>query len=298
MSRTLYETRALSGYAIQQIASDIELQKINGRGVVELENAKGIYLITENAEGVPPFNTPIEVNEEYYIDARSFTTVGRDGILKIRDQITHDFQVELAILERHWAHSNDKDEFFYLSSSNLTQFSNWLAGNVAHHYRMDYVDEMKVRGAAALFYIGQHFNNIDQDATKLQLVRYILKNVMVNQETIDFVQEGQEIDFPRTIDEFCKFLATANIHLQLSKEITPMVLGNIMTKTFTFGIINANLIMRTAFEHPPVWMSMRAAILNNTFLRKNILGEQLYKDRDHKQYLTAYTRFVDRYKDK
>ena len=297
MSRSLYETRALKGFAVQSIANDINMQVISQRGILPVEDHTGIFAINENAESVAPFNFPIEVNENYYIDVRSITNIGRDGILNIRDSINYEFQSNLACLEREWVHNIEKDEFFYLSVYSMRNYVEWMARNIAHEYRLDFVKEMQITAVCALFYVGQHFNNIKEDLTKVQMCRYILKNLKTSQESLDYVMNSQDIEFPRTIEEFTHFLSTCEIDLQL-RNFSPLVLCNLLSKTFTFGVVPPNLVLRAAIEHPPVYLCLVNTILSNSYLKKSILGEQLYRGRDGASYLSTFSRIIGRHKDK
>lgn len=293
MARSIYETKLLSGYALDSIKSELELQVVSGKGIVPADGYPGIFFVTEEVESVPPFPLPIELNEKYYIDARPFTSISKNGELKIRDMINSNFQLELAVLERTWVHSEYKDEFYCISNFLISSFSHWLGSNLKHNWRLDYTAELQFNAAAALYYTGLHYNNINDDMVATRLKRNITKHVTTSYSDIEFITNDQVVEFPRDVVEFSNFLVASDIHLML-KSFKPMSLINIMAKTFTFGLINPKVVVEVAMEHPPVFIALVGTILKNQFLRKTILGEQLYKQKDRDQFLTYYNRFIAR----
>lgn len=294
MAISLYETDSLSIILVKTIAAEIRLAVISGKGVVQVPEHPGIFFITELAEGVPPFNAPIEVDEKYYIDARRFSTVNKAGEMKTNDSISMDYQTRLTLLERSWVHSIDKSDFFYSSPTHLTQYCNWLAKNLSHHFRLPFEEENLVLAACALFYAGQHFNNITESSKDKLISRYIMNALPLMDTSIQRVQEDQDINYPRNIEEFCTFIRNANISL-VFKSFDSVQLKNIIGRTFTFGVSDPTLSLRLAIEHPPAWLALEATIYDNTFLRNTILGKQLHGQRGL-SYQSLFGRWFEKLK--
>lgn len=294
MAKNLYETDSLSGILVKSIAAEIRIAVIGGKGVTQVPEHPGIFYITEAAESVPPFNAPIEVDEKYYIDARRFTTLNKSGELKITDGISNDYQTRLTLLERSWVHSIDKSDFFYSSPTHLTEYCNWLAKNLSHHFRLGFEEENLVLAACGLFYAGQHFNNITENSKDKLINRYLMNALPLMDTSIQRVQEEQEINHPRNVEEFCAFIRNANISL-VFKSFDSIQLKNIIGRTFTFGVSDPFLSLRLAIEHPPAWLALEATIYDNTFLRNTILGKQLHGSRGS-SYQSLFGRWFEKLK--
>lgn len=295
MASNLYSTASLSGMAVNSITSEIRLGVISNKGVEPVPEYPNIFYITEESVSVPPFNAPIEMDEKYYIDARRFTTVDKTGKLRLTDSVSAEYQNHLAVLERAWVHSLDKDDFFYKSPTNLVHYSNWLAKNLSHHFRLSFEEENLVLAACALFYAGLHFNNVTESSKVALICRYINNSKLPLIDTsIERVQSDQDILFPRTIEEFCSFITNANISL-VFKKFDSTQFKNIIGRTFTFGVCDPTLALRLAIEHPPAWISLRMAITSNTYLRNTILGRQIHNDRDT-SFNIIFERWIDKLK--
>lgn len=295
MSANLYNTRTLNGTVINSITSEIRIAKISNIGIKPLEDFTGIFLITEEAFSTPPFQAPIEVDGDWYIDSRRFSTVNKAGGLRLTDTISADYFTELTLLEREWCSEDDKSDFYFKSPTNLTHYCNWIARNLAHHFRLEFAEENRLLAAAALFFTGQHFNSVKADSKASVIERYIKNSKLVLMEdSLDSVKEDQEIDYPRTTEEFCNFVRNGNISLVFNT-FDVAQFHNIMSRTFAFGVVDPNVALFTAIEHPPAFMALRSVIIKNSYLRKTILGSQLYADRDT-TYNTVYNRWVDKLK--
>jgi hypothetical protein len=277
MSRTIEELKTEDGHAINSLRSEIELAKVTGKGLHE--RSPRLFYITEEAANIAPFNFPIVSSDgkEIYVDARGFTSVGKDRVsIKIRNEITAQYFDTLAYLELDWINLKNKDEMLFAFSDSLKHFANWIGENVSHDQRMDWNEKMRLESCAALYYVGLFHSHVEQGMQDTQLRRFITKHVMTNEESLDFVSADQEINYPRTIEEFCKFVADANINLQLNT-FNPLMLKNIMFRT-VFGIGEVRSVIELGLRHPPAFLAMVHTILQNSFLNKSALGAKLYKD--------------------
>lgn len=277
MSRTIEELKIADGFAVNSLRTEIELAKIGNKGLYK-KDSRLIY-ITEEATNIPPFDFPIVSSDgaEIYVDARGFTTLSKDKVsIKIRDETTAMYYDTLAYLELEWINLKNKDELLYSCTEGLSHFADWIGENLSHDQRMDWQEKMRLKACAALYYIGLFNSHVEEGLQDTQLRRLITKHVVVSEEALDFVSDGQEIAYPRTIDEFCKFVVESNISLQLNN-FNPLMFGNVMGRT-VFGIGQIKPIIDTSLKHPPAFLAMMYTILNNTFLKKSALGGQLHKD--------------------
>lgn len=286
MSRTLEELKLDDGYLINTLRSEIELAKISGKGL--FKRSPRLIYITEEASNIAPFDFPIVSSDgkEIYVDARGFTTVGKDKVsIKIRNEITAMYFDTLAYLELDWINLKNKDELLYACSDSLKHFAEWIGQNIAHDQRMDWSEKMRLETCVGLYYIGLFHSHVEPGMQETQLHRLLTKHVVTNDESISFVSADQEVNFPRTVEEFCKFVVNANINLQLNS-FNALMLGNVMSRT-VFGIGQVKSVIELGLRHPPAFLAMVYTILENSFLKKSALGAQLYKDSKVREKLPA-----------
>lgn len=160
-----------------------------------------ILYVTEEQTDVPLFTHPIfdKDKDVVYIDARPFTSVERDGSLKIRSEYDHELMIMRAKLELAWI-EKDRNEFYFATEYSQTIFVRWLCETISHRFGLQPIQQVKLLALTGMFSIGQFFNGVDE-LNKNRYLQYISRAYMLDINTVLEVADTIEYGFPRDVTE-------------------------------------------------------------------------------------------------
>lgn len=234
-----------------------------------------IYYVTEDQTDVPLFTHPIYDKEKdvVYIDARPFTSIERDGSLKIRSEYDHELNIMRAKLELAWV-EKDRNEFFFAMEYPQSIFVRWLSESITHRFGLQPIQQVELLAWTGMYSFGQYFNSIDE----VNIDRYlqmIARNYMLDVNVVLEVAEVVENHFPRDVEEYLAGIAKLDISPRLNS-LNSAVLYNMLSSAW---FINANSlqIVGLGVEYPPAFSSLVYMATQYSVYKRSGIGSRVDK---------------------
>lgn len=266
---TAFESKILKGFSKEKIFSELEKDELKGSLVSITEEIK---FVTEDCSA-SPFQYPLisPEGDKVYVDARSFTSVDRNGELKIRNSLDEQLNILLAQLELAWV-KNDRADMAYRTFSTSTQVMvRWLTDAISHNYGLSPYQKSKLMALVAMYGVGQFYNNVEDESTIQRHLQTISRNYPI---TIDMIQEvavSVENKFPRDIDEFMEALMLLDLGPRLAnfnaKSLYTAINGSWWHNT------NSNILVALALEYPPAMGALTKFAFENSMYKRCKIGQ-------------------------
>lgn len=203
MIKSSYTHNILRLYSTDKIRSAIISNISEG---LSTDEGSGVYLITKQHTDVQPFFHPILINGHddrlaVVVDVRPFTTVDRDGTIKIKNTTEYDFAITRAKLELIW-NSDCRTNLISISDITSNIYSKWIAEALARNFSLDPENQMRCNIIAGFYAWCQYRDGqLDEydDHAKAKAVAYVSKvtaltpiNVKDHLEGIEFINDTVE----------------------------------------------------------------------------------------------------------
>lgn len=289
-----YDAKIIKGYPINALTLSIEKATL----LKPIEpNTLGIINITEDHD-VNPFVYPIFDKEKgmLYVDARPYSSVQRDGTLKIRNTLDESVYNLLAVLERSWVLSDRPDaaaRAFNVSSEVMVR---WLSGTISHRYGLNPQQRSKVMSLTGMFSIGQFYNNIEDSLTVSRHLQSISRKYPVNETDLNEVAAQLDNNFPRDVDEYVAALGKIELGTRLSDFSTKSLYA--LLGGAWWGNVNNSILSAVALEYPPAMAALVQTAIQNTMLKRTGIGTTVYDMKSGSVFdthLRAVAMFIDQY---
>ena len=239
-----------------------------------------ILLVTEAQTDIPLFIHPIYDREKQivYLDARGYTSIERNGELKIRSEYDYQLAIMRAKLELAWQLADRTDVYtaFELPNQIATR---WISETISHRFGLTPIQQVKVITVTAMFVIGQYFNTIEDNLSVNRYLQMIARNFMLDASLVVQVAEVLEQNFPRDIDEYIEALQRLDISPRL-KEFNRLVFFNMLSGSW---FMNANhlQIVSLAVEYPPAFASLVYMATQYSVYKRSGIGQRVDKANRH-----------------
>lgn len=280
-----YSTTILAPYKLDNFIPDLDIAKTAGQ---TWEMGENIHYVVETSP-MAPFPAPIYHDGIVYVDARPFTTIERDGSLRIKDMVEHKLRLDQAMLEHIWVEKP-------ISHENLTEqlryhreiLAKWISDSINFTYGLNPTQSMQVLALSTLFTVGQFYNNVD-DVTAFRLQETLAKQFYLNHSIYETVTGNTDFLFPRDIDEFVQMIEAADITTRLT-DFKRVSLIALLSKSF-WGVSNDTLLCTLAIEYPPALLAIIRTCIDNSAYKRSKLGKLVDGNKSknsHEAFARAY----------
>lgn len=244
-----------------------------------------IEFITEDQTEVPLFIHPLYNKEGnvVYLDARPYTSIERNGEMKIRSEYDYQLNLMRAKLELAWQLKDRNDLYAGLDFANQI-FVRWLSETICHRYGLIPIQQVKVMAVVAMFSIGQYFNTIEDELTINRYLQMISRNYMLDATTVVGVAELLENQFPRDIEEFISALHRLDVSPRL-KEFNQLVLFNMLSGSWYMNS-NHMQIVSLGLEFPPAFAALVYMATQYSVYKRCGIGQRVDKANRHNAHAT------------
>lgn len=267
-----YTGNIFRSFDLASLAASLELaRKLNQTRAQSDE----VHYVIETAD-VKPFPLPIVIGDDVYVDARTFTTLDKTGALKIRNPIEHALRLDQARWELVWKRNNGKHGSLMAQLPYHHEiYSKWVGDAITHAHSLTPYQSGQIRAAAALFSVGQFYNNFEDELKMMRLQQELSRQLGYPMEMFEAVTGHTEFLYPRNIEEFVEMVRAADITPRLS-DFSVLGLQQLLGTSF-FGISYDKQLCTSALEYPPSLFVMIAASLGNNMFNRSRLGGTVKK---------------------
>ncbi|MGL5397212.1 MAG: hypothetical protein ACRDBQ_18345 [Shewanella sp.] len=286
-----YAGNIFRNYNLESLTAALELaEKLNQT----IPQTSEVHYVVETAD-VKPFPLPIAVGDKVYVDARTFASLDRNNELKFRNVVEHSLRLDEARWELVWKRNGSKlGNIMSQMSYHHEVFSKWVEDAMTHTYALTPYQSGQIKAAAALFSVGQFYNNFDDSVKMMRLQQELSRTLGIDMANFESVTGNTEFLFPRNIEEFVEMVRLADITPRL-RDFEVLSLQQMLGNSF-FGISNEHFLCKSAIEYPPSLFVMIKAILeNNMFSRARLTGVvkkcDVWKKKD--KFLFAYNVIIN-----
>lgn len=290
----IYNAFPFKGYALDKIKAELELA-VAMKQTVDISD--DVIYVTDNATGVTNFPAPIKHNGKVYVDAREFSSIGRDGNLQFKNHIEDKLRFELARWEKIWNDPTVSNERLMTRMVyHIEVFSKWVAGGLTRTYALGPLQETQVLAACTLYVVGQYYNNVSTDIDTFRLQEMVAKTLYIPIEVYENITPSVENLFPRDLDEFVELLKQSEISPRL-RDISKTALVASLGGSF-WGVSQDRVLVSTALEYPPALYVIMSACIANTMFKKTRIGSVMANSRNgraHENFLIQYQQIMERH---
>lgn len=289
-----YDSKLNKGYQVGNILLEIAKCSV---GQNTHNGGEDISYVTENME-VTPFFYPIYDKEKdvVYIDARPYTSIERDGSLKVRNTLDEQLNLTCAKLELAWVRS-DKPESAYMAFGFANEmFARWLTDTIAHRYGLTPYQRNRVMALCGMYSVGQYYNNIEDPLTVERHLQAIGRNLPLDFNTIKEVAAGVDNRFPRDIDEFVETLKVLDLGPRL-RDLSTTALYSILNGSW-WATANAPQYVALAVEYPPTFAALCYMSTEHSMFKRTSIGSKVdgaNRGNAHKDYQRAIHLLIEKY---
>lgn len=251
--------------------ASIKAQILLARGLNQtVAQSDEVHYVVETAD-VTPFPLPIIIENDVYVDARTFTTLDKTGALKIRNPIEHAMRLDQARWELVWKRNNGKlGALMAQLPYHHEVFSKWVSDTISHAFSLAPYQSGQVQALAAMFSVGQFYNNFSDDAQMFRLQQLMSRDLGIPFNLFESVTGNTEHLFPRDAGEFVETLKAADITPRLS-DFSVLTLNQSLATSF-FGVSYDKQLCWSAIEYPPSLLVMIKACLEHNMYNRSRLG--------------------------
>lgn len=284
---TAYDSTILSGYNLTELMHDLDMAKM-ANNTIAMSTDGNIHYVLETA-AVAAFPAPIYNNGVVYVDARTFTTIDRDGSVKIKDIVENRIRLEQAQWEYVWAtkpvsHENIAEQLPY----HREIFAKWVSESVNFTYALNIYQSSQMLALASLYSAGQFYNNLDE-VNALRLQDKLANQFYLQPALYETVTGNTDYLFPRDITEFVTMVKAAELSPRLN-EFSRVALITMLSRSF-WGVSNDTVLSSLAIDYPPALMVIIRTCIENTSFKRSKLGKLI----DSNKAKNAHVNFVKAY---
>ena len=284
-----YQTTACMAYDVKKIVFEINKATIVSTGKVEdsLVDYEGFDIKasdtvgwTENltlvvtGEDIPTFAHPLVIDPEskellsehpeevpgyfdIYIDVRPYISNKR-GEFRVTSSGDFEFSILRASLESYWVTSGPED-IASVGSFPVTAYARWVAEAITRRMALDAQTQMDLTILAAFFYLCQLRQSTELTETdRIKMGGQIARATNINAEVC--INRIESLPHINRISSFIELAKETIDNVRLEKLNTGLLVA--VTSGGWFGA-NAQEILAVGLEHPPTFLAVLYASLNN-----------------------------------
>lgn len=287
-----YDSKIIKGFQTSPIVLAIEKASLTDK---TYQPEKSINYVTE-AQDVPPFPYPIydQSSGQVYVDARPYSSLERDGEIKIRNTLDEQLNLLLAKLEIAWTSCERPDSAQRAMAVSSEVFVRWISNIISHRFGLAQYQKMRLTALCALFSVGQFYNNIDDPLSIERHLQSISRNYPVPYETVREVVDGIDVPFPRDVDEFVDAIARFDFGPRMrgfnTKSLYTILNGSWWANS------NASTFVAVALEYPPAMAALVKMAIENSMFKRTQIGSVIYdmnRGSTFDNHVRALSLFID-----
>ena len=238
---------------------------------VEL-SGRNIALVTARNKEVPPFAHPLMVDfvngKRFVIDARSFTKTQSQSEVMISSDNEYKFEMIRTSLMDHMINGSVKD-LLSLGSFPLLVYSRWMSENISKRMGLNPAEQAKLVVISAFFYSSM-FREVPtfSDVELSRLVQLISKVTYI---PVNICQDVADHILPMSnLKEFVSQVISLIDTPRLENFSVGLLLTILMNSWYG---LNSKEKICVGLEHPPTWLALVYAALNDRSYRNSGLSK-------------------------
>lgn len=288
-----YGNTTIPGYNVVAITADLALAKASGH---TQEMSPIIHYVTEKAS-VSAFPFPLYNFDDgiVYVDARPFSTLDRDGSLKIRNVIEHQLRLDLANLEYIWARNEavNNERMLQQFGYHTEVFSKWIAAAISHTFALTPYQNNQVMACAGLFAIGNFVTDPKDDLNLMRTQELLSKRLHIPFPVFETVTGNTDFYFPGNLQQFIELVKSVGIGPRVN-DLSVTSLIQMLGGSF-WGVSYDKPLLALSLEYPPAFMVMIKTCIDNTMYKKCRIGQVVDRSKAgsaHQTFSTAYNYLI------
>jgi hypothetical protein len=263
-----YATTQARGYVINKLSQALEEAFYHGSTQQVREN---VHVVREGlaggVAGIPAFNFPIVLKmkdaDVAFFDARTFTSTGQDGEIRVRDELELQARTIQAQLALDW-HQGYQGRIRDISPLGLMVYSHWMGECVGKRFALDARQQLQVSVFAGIFYINCFW---DKSEAESEDTAYLLSAItricgFRHSDVVDIVETHPII---KDLEELCEVIKAFTQSVRL-EDLNPATLAGVVVGSW-YGNAGRELV-GVALEYPPVWLTLLFQAITNRGFKK------------------------------
>lgn len=263
---TVYQTTACRGHVVQDIQNQVEQAKLLGQ--VQLL-AEDIYAV-QSGTTVNPFSHPLLIPSKPHpylvIDTRPMMRVAESGELEVSNAnaVAYQFLLNRAYLNKVWL-NEAKGYVLGVSDHVIKTYARWISESVSKRFGLHAQDQAVIEVLAALFYLrlfkveSGPLAEEDKQELASKLARSLKTPTAFLKQILDRFSGSLD-----SVEDLVKAIQFQTESVRL-KDFSVAILITMISRTW-FGHQAAELLT-AALEHPPTWVAVLYASLNERLYR-------------------------------
>lgn len=279
VKKTAYDTTACAGFVMNKTAQALQEAAIKG-WLAPLSGGSPILAVNGTAGSdiaIPAFAHPLLVDDTHkqpqlVVDMRAFGRMdSRTGEFRVRNPIEYGLATARARLNWIWVQPGKQSLLRDVSPLGLQVFSTWIAEAITRRFGLDPAEQLRLSIYAAVLYLSNFIDNHGSDTMseqdKVRITSLISRTLRIKAEDTlkvldtDIVSgevvRGGGCPVIANAIQFCSIVSGVSVRLQ---GLNAGVLFSILGGTW-FGT-NAKETAAVALEHPPTWLAILLAAVN------------------------------------
>lgn len=253
-----------------------------------------LYGLTDIEKDITPFNHPVINKQEKWIalDLRSVTKpTDNKTSHEVRNEAEYSLLLQRFILSGMWF--TNKQSLLYSLKFPHFVYATWISDNLAKRFGLDLSSQLQLRILSLIYYAKLFTNNFTKEDISKLIVR--LKNDIIVPTLVDEIYD--KIEKLDTIEDFCNccYAVTGNIRL---KNMDSNILMSVVANNWVG--LNGKELITLAIDHPPTWIALVYAALQQRSFKKNYLTSIVDKTNKRgigDEFLTSLIYMTKEYKE-
>lgn len=287
IKRDSYDTTAGVGIQIEKVLKDVAEETIHDTVVRPKYILSESYLIaiaSKESKKVKPFSHPVFITEERskklqlptnysVVDLRPFCSGVKDGELLMRDRLGCQLAMLRGELDVLW--NMEQSWFKQVDGLAMSAYSAYLSESVARRLMLDPEAQLQLSVIFGLYFywtLTTDGESTWDDKELLKACSVVSRTTMVSIDVIvDFV-DGVTFPVNMTLSGLCEFIRERIPTKRLESLDVPLLYALV---SGGWQGANGRQIVAISLEHPPTWMAIVLATLDNKTAQRSQLFETL-----------------------
>lgn len=294
MYPTPFDTTACRSYNTDAIAKGIKLAMVEDNILTSLQtggggrHVNGLFGIRPGDEDTPTFSHPFYYKdgemEVIFIDTRPFLRLNRDRSIGFTNASEYDFQLSRGILTHHWL-ARDPMDLANLGELAPLVFCRWLTEAIVRKLGLTPSEQVQVT-TVTLFYWYSLFRDGEEfeDREKLRIVTKLTQ--ISNIPATLSMPVADQVEYMDGLASYIDTLKGVIDNPRIGSLNVALLFAILGGSWFGF---NVKETIAVATEHPPTFVAIIAAALDNRSYRKSTIGRLVY-DNDKRDRGKIFTR--------
>lgn len=221
-----------------------------------------------------------------YIDVRNFTRLNQDGTVSVTSVLDYELSLMRALLTAHCLKESEQD-LLSLTNLPLVIYTRWITEQLTRRLALPPEVQVRVTILVAFYYLSQFYSGDLNESDYIKIASQIAKATFISVEQILPIIEPVK----RLTDANSLVLAliTQGNSVRFEKFNLALLSGILVGSWFGF---NNRELINVAVEHPPTFIAILYAAVNERGYRNTIIG-RLVKEYAKGDIDKTFTKAVD-----